>query len=62
MRKSKTNKTTLRIRNQSRQRAGQRVMQDRLVPKDVCEKVDLDRIVWDPEYRDEVLETMRANV
>ncbi len=58
MHESKTEKTILRIRNQHHRRAGQRAMADRLAQKD---NVDLDRIVWDPEYRDEILETMRVN-
>ncbi len=36
-------------------------MPDRLAQKDTGDNVDLERIVWDPEYRDEVLETMRVN-
>ena len=32
----------------------------RIKPADA--QIDLDRIVWDPEYRGEVLESMRASV
>ena len=30
------------------------------VPGTAEPEIDLDRVVWDPEYRDEVLETLRA--
>lgn len=29
-------------------------------PQATEEEIDLDRVVWDPEYRDQVKESMRA--
>ena len=33
---------------------------DAAAPETAAQEIDLDRVVWDPEYRSEVLETLRA--